>query len=68
MKFEQFVKIPMMKEADLQPPDSDRETGRPLKSTDPSTVSSSRGTSASGMAAAAAITTAADESAPRELD
>ena len=26
----------MMKEADLQPPDLDRKTGRPLKSTDPS--------------------------------
>lgn len=50
----------MMKEADLQPPDLDRKTGRPLKSTDPSTASSSRGASASAIAAAAGQSTAGE--------
>lgn len=58
----------MMKEADLQPPDLDRKTRRPLKSTDPSTVSSSRGTSTSETSAAEApaIATAAGEIPPGE--
>lgn len=38
----------MMKEADLQQPDFDLFAGRPLKSREPRTTSSSSGVSASG--------------------